>query len=57
MWYATARWLSGSFYYWEPEGGYRVVNAAGYGSDSWLRPWYGYWVYSYEPSLGLVVPG
>lgn len=53
----SAGWLSGNLYYWEPEGGYRLANTAGYGDDSYLRPWCGYWVHSFEPSLTLIIPG
>jgi hypothetical protein len=54
---AVARWVSGTLYYWDPDGGYQMLNTAGYGSDSYLRPWYGYWVYCFEPDLSLVIPG
>jgi hypothetical protein len=49
-------WVSGTLYWWDPQAGYRLVSATGYGHDSYLRPWYGYWIYSSQPDAILVIP-
>jgi len=52
----AAGWVGGSLYYWEPDTGYHVVKAEPFGQDGSLRPWYGYWLYAYEPELTVIIP-
>jgi hypothetical protein len=52
----AAGWIGATLYYWDPGSGYRMLNALGYGQDSMLRPWRGYWVNAVGSGLTLVVP-
>jgi hypothetical protein len=52
----AAGWVSGTLYYWDADGGYQALSAAGYGHDDTLRPWRGYWIRAMRAGLSLVVP-
>jgi hypothetical protein len=52
----VAGWVTGTLYYWDPAGGYQVLNTAGYGGDTSLRPWRGYWIRANAGPLSLIVP-
>jgi len=52
----AAGWVSHSLYYWDQDRGYLVANVDGYGNDTSLRPWRGYWLWAGIAGLSLIVP-
>jgi len=51
-----AGWIMEVLYYYEPGDGYKLLTTADYSDDNKLCPWYGYWLYAYEPDLELLIP-
>jgi len=49
-------WLQATIYYYDPDTGYGTVTPDGTGDDSYVRPWYGYWMLTYRDGLELIVP-
>ena len=52
----AAGWIAATVYYWEPGVGYQTLTSAGYGHDTSLRPWRGYWFNALASDLELIVP-
>jgi len=49
----AAGWLQAVFYYYD--GVYKTAQLSG-GDDSYLRPWYGYWILALQDNLTLLIP-
>lgn len=50
----SAGWIGGTLYNYK-YGGYETCQTSG-GDDSYLRPWYGYWVLTQQPGLSIIIP-
>jgi len=51
----NAGWLQVPFYYYDGAS-YKLLALDTSGDDQYLRPWYGYWVLTYQSNLTLIVP-
>ena len=50
----SAGWIQATMFFFDT-GGYGTAAPSGADDDS-LRPWYGYWLLTYQPGLSLIVP-
>jgi len=53
---ADAGWIQPAICYFDSPASYKLVNPHGTGDDDAVRPWYGYWLRTFQDGLHLVVP-